>query len=415
MKYFPYYALLVLVFLGSCNVTPSAATMPNNMLLAFTSEKDGNPDIFTMWADGSNQVNLTNNPARDFEPAWSPDGKKIFFISERTGEAHIFSMNLDGSNVTQLTDDPGIEYSFSWSPDGTKIGYASYTDPDSETGTLLIVMNPDGSNKTVLAEKLLSDFDFLGWSPDSQYLVYRIWEGYEQPGLYVVHVDGSRKHRWPELSLIERKIYWMDRESFIVSIFTNHWKPARWVMHKLGTDGSQIEINTHETPIVAIFDKTYVVESRNGLNWFTFEGNLLPSAPFEYNKICELPENEILGDPDFYISPDRKHAVVTLICSNTASAFFLVNEDGSMIQQMGARYYDEIQFPYTGWSPDSRYATIRISNHQLLSTGYKSITEIGDIYLLDIQKLLNDPSAQLIKLTTDGTRKYDGAVWQPQP
>ncbi|HSK89037.1 MAG TPA: hypothetical protein VK880_11805, partial [Anaerolineales bacterium] len=120
-------------------------------------------------------------------------------------------------------------------------------------------------------------------------------------------------------------------------------------------------------------------------------------------------------DPVFYISPDRKYALVSLICSNNASSFFLMNEDGSVIRQVGARHYEEVQIPFAGWSPDSKYATIRITNHQLLSTGYKSLTEIGDIYLLDIQKLLDDPSAQLIQLTTDGTGKYDGAVWQPQP
>lgn len=414
MKCLPSYALLVLLFLGACSFTPSAATMPNNMLLAFTSEKDGNPDIFTMRADGSEQVNLTNNPARDFKPAWSPDGKKIVFISERTANAHIFSMNPDGSDLAQLTDDPDFEYFFSWSPDGQKIIYVSYSHDPNVPSARLIVMNPDGSHKTVLTDKLFAEYDVLGWSPDSQNIVYRIWEEYENPGLSIVSVDGSKRHEWPRLSYIEN-IYWIDNENLIVSGVHLHIKQAEWTLYRLGTDGSQIQINTHETPIVAIFDKTYVVESRNGLNWFTFEGNLLPSAPFEYNKICELPENEIVGDPDFYISPDRKHAVVTLVCSNTASAFFLVNQDGAVIRQVGARSYDEIQFPYTAWSPDSRYATIRISNHQLLSTGYKSLTEIGDIYLLDIQKLLNDPSARLIQLTTDGTRKYDGAVWQPQP
>lgn len=31
-----------------------------------------------MNADGLEQTNLTNNPADDYHPAWSPDGKKLF-------------------------------------------------------------------------------------------------------------------------------------------------------------------------------------------------------------------------------------------------------------------------------------------------------------------------------------------------
>ncbi|KKL25814.1 hypothetical protein LCGC14_2401530 [marine sediment metagenome] len=45
--------------------------------IAFASDRDGNNDIYVMSADGTNQVNLTNNAANDWEPAFSPDGSKI--------------------------------------------------------------------------------------------------------------------------------------------------------------------------------------------------------------------------------------------------------------------------------------------------------------------------------------------------
>jgi Tol biopolymer transport system component len=49
-----------------------------------------------MNSDGSEQPRLTHNPARDFAPAWSPDGRKIAFASTRDGNPEIYVMNADG-------------------------------------------------------------------------------------------------------------------------------------------------------------------------------------------------------------------------------------------------------------------------------------------------------------------------------
>ena len=65
--------------------------------IAFSSNRDGpahaihgwpTSDIYVMAADGKNQRRLTNNPASDHSPSWSPDGKRIAFVSERDGHVH---------------------------------------------------------------------------------------------------------------------------------------------------------------------------------------------------------------------------------------------------------------------------------------------------------------------------------------
>ena len=77
-----------------------------------------------MDADGGNQENLTNNPAYDHVPDWSPDGTKIAFVSDRNGGAsQIYVMDADGKNPIRLTDGRRHKSHPDWSPDGQKIAF----------------------------------------------------------------------------------------------------------------------------------------------------------------------------------------------------------------------------------------------------------------------------------------------------
>jgi Tol biopolymer transport system component len=126
-------------------VPPAAATPPgSNGQIAFASLRDGNEEIYVMDADGSPETNLTTDPARDYDPSWSPDGTKIAFTSERDGDPNTYVMDADGTDVLQLTDDPASDYDPTWSPDGSKILFTSQRDGDFE----LFVMYPDGSDET---------------------------------------------------------------------------------------------------------------------------------------------------------------------------------------------------------------------------------------------------------------------------
>ncbi len=60
-----------------------------------------------MNSDGSGLTNLTYNPAYDGYPVWSPDGNKIAFTSNRDGNYEIYVMNSDGSEQTNLTKSKG--------------------------------------------------------------------------------------------------------------------------------------------------------------------------------------------------------------------------------------------------------------------------------------------------------------------
>jgi dipeptidyl aminopeptidase/acylaminoacyl peptidase len=113
-------ALAVLLVSGVALVgleETSQAVFPGaNGKIAFMSPRDGNSEIYTMNADGTNQTNITNNGAWDSTPTWSPDGTKIAFTSERDGNSEIYIMNADGTNQTRITNNSAVDSLPDWQP-----------------------------------------------------------------------------------------------------------------------------------------------------------------------------------------------------------------------------------------------------------------------------------------------------------
>ena len=123
--------------------------------IAFTSERDGNFDIYVMNADGSDLNRLTNNPDWDEKPRWSPDGKKIAFMSiviDANDDRHweVYVMNSDGSDKRRLTFNRGANANPWWSPDGKKIAFNSAGDDGISA---IYIMNADGSQQKKLTDR----------------------------------------------------------------------------------------------------------------------------------------------------------------------------------------------------------------------------------------------------------------------
>ena len=225
-------------------VTVMAANKPpacTNCKIVFVSDRDGNAEIYSCNADGSNISRLTNNAATDDEPAWSPDGSHIAFVSDRTGHFEIYIMNADGSNVVRRTFLENYTQSPTWSPDGSRIAYRSsgndsanisvvgamsgspsvlfealgrILDPSSSPdGTKLALVsdrfaydfvydiftiNADGTNLVALTDDIFDQIDYLhpSWSPDGTKLAVAIisnWIGTNQypTKVGVMNTDGS--------------------------------------------------------------------------------------------------------------------------------------------------------------------------------------------------------------------------------
>ncbi|MDH3252307.1 MAG: hypothetical protein OEM41_05900 [Ignavibacteria bacterium] len=125
------------VFLAGCARYDEAGK------IVFTSNRDGNLEIYTMNDDGTEQVRVTDHPANDDAPSWSPDGSTILFASDRDGAWNIFLIRADGADLRQLTTGSGSNTAPSWAMDGTAILFSSSR--DAVNGDLYL-MDADGGN-----------------------------------------------------------------------------------------------------------------------------------------------------------------------------------------------------------------------------------------------------------------------------
>src|SRR5690349_18542408 len=118
-------------------------TSGGSLKIAFVSNRDGNEEIYVIPSDASRDaINLSRNIARDWNPAWSPDGDTIAFNSNREGYDGIYLMQQDGTRQRPLfINTSWNDQSPAWSPDGGRIAFVSNRDG---LGWDLYTVNRDG-------------------------------------------------------------------------------------------------------------------------------------------------------------------------------------------------------------------------------------------------------------------------------
>jgi TolB protein len=155
---------------------------PDGKTMAFTGQRSGEFDIYTVPVAGGKEVRLTTAKGLDDGPEYSPDGASIYFNSERTGPMQIWRMNADGSGQEQVLSDSSNDWFPHISPDGKWMVFLAYDKsvsghPPNQDVELRLMSLAD--KKVHVLAKLFGGqgtINVPSWSPDSTKLAFVSYE-----------------------------------------------------------------------------------------------------------------------------------------------------------------------------------------------------------------------------------------------
>ena len=160
-------------------------------------------DIVLVRPDGRERRPLTEDPARDRFPEWSPDSQRLVFYSNRGGSYEVWTVDRDGSGLRALTETPGFVRYPSWSPDGTRVAFSV----PGGSGLIFDPARPWDSQEPAVLPSFGPEEDFVpfDWSPDGERLAgYVLGADGLRRGLVVLDLASGRYEKLTDSGLFPR-------------------------------------------------------------------------------------------------------------------------------------------------------------------------------------------------------------------
>lgn len=165
-----------------------------NELIVFDTADGEHSEIYTIRPDGTRMRPLTHraHDHRRTEPQWSADGRQIAYVSDESGNPQIWMMNRDGSNQHQVTHDDAADYARpSWSPDGRHLAVSRC--PHSLNVCAIDVIETNGRGLRHIVGGAWHNIE-PNFSPGGRRIVYTSDNGGYDSRAWIVNADGTHRH-----------------------------------------------------------------------------------------------------------------------------------------------------------------------------------------------------------------------------
>lgn len=306
---------------------------PDGKTIAFSSNREGNYDVYTISADGGRPHRLTFHSADDMVVGWTPDGKKIIFESSRNqgvfpGVHTLFEIAVTGGMEQPIPTDWGS--SASYSPDGSKIAFTRHPGVWSRKhyrGSYAVDLWLMDVNER--------EFTHLG---DDQYKGNYLWPMYGHDGEIYFVAD-----KLPDETHIKFGGPVVMKSANNIWKISEHGGPLKQVTHF--ADGNLF------FPSISADGKTIVFEENFGLWKLDVGSGEVTQIPLHIKS--DLKDNDveirtIEGELEsFSISPSGRRAAIA-----THGEIFSIATERGEVQRVSETPWRE-EFPQ--WSPDGKW------------------------------------------------------------
>ena len=371
---------------------------PDGRSFVYSSNQNGNFDLFEQRVGGKNPKPLTpNTPSDEIEPVFSPNGESIAFRSTRD-PAGVYVMEAGGENVRLVI--AGCHHP-SWSPDGKEIVCSSAGHEEAPTTrntfpSTLWIANVETGDKRLVCE---NDAMQPSWSPNGDRIAF--WFMHPSSGrsdIATVSRNGGPVEAITQDESTEWNPVWSPDGKYLYFASDRSGNMSFWrIAIDERTGKTQGEAESVSTP--STFNR-HLSFSRNGRRMIyvqTDQQSNIQAVRFDQN-------TEKVGGQTFWItrgdrqierpelSPDGSRFVMRLQ-RRTQDDIAVVNRDGSNWRDLtNDTFFDR----YPRWSPDGK----RIAFTSDRSGRY-------EIWLLDAD------SANFRQLTFDSPGDTTFPLWSP--
>ena len=177
---------------------------PRGTELVMMGERPSGMQLWVTTVDGRHVRNLVNTPGDSTDPSWSPDARRVAFaacaeVNCAPSEREIFVIFSEGGEPIQITDDDVTDEQPRFSPDGRMIAMRSAVVAANEAGQGAVWdIRTVPTNRSSQPQRLVGDASASGapiWSDDQTVVFHRYVPGRSDAGLYSARIT--------DLSIVE--------------------------------------------------------------------------------------------------------------------------------------------------------------------------------------------------------------------